>query len=86
MKYNTIRQLCLYHTLVLVSNKNMYIDIKPYFYLPYRSILKYRGMRCFPGETFQTLLQVFVVSQNVNQYGSLFLWLIIIIHNNIKDK
>ena len=35
--------------IVLVSNKNMHIDIKPYFYLPYRSILKYRGMRCFPG-------------------------------------
>ena len=35
--------------LVLVSNENMYIDIKPYFYLAYRSILNYFGMRCFPG-------------------------------------
>ena len=32
---------------MLVSNDNMHIDIKPYFCLAYRSILKYRGIRCF---------------------------------------
>ena len=44
----------------------MYIDIKPYFSLSYIEI---SGHRCFPGETFQTLSQVLVVSRNVNKYG-----------------
>ena len=34
-------------TLVLVSNNNMYINIKPYFCLSYRSILKYRVIDVF---------------------------------------
>ena len=55
--------------LVLVLNNNMYIDIKPYFCLPYRLILKYRVMRCFPRDAFQTLSKVLVVSQNVNKCG-----------------
>ena len=38
--------------LVLVSNKNIYIDIKPYFCLLYGSILKYWSSDhgCFPRE------------------------------------
>ena len=54
--------------LVLVSNKNIYINIKPYFYLLYRSILKCQVMDVFR-ESFQTLSQVLVISRNVNRYG-----------------
>ena len=54
---------------MLVLNNNMYIDIKPYF-LPFVSIdIEISGHRCFPGETFQTLSQVLVVSRNINKYG-----------------
>ena len=72
VKFSTLHlhfNLCIAFYIVLVSNKNMYIDIKPYFCLPYRSILNYWGMRCFPGETFQTRWRGLVVSQNVNKYG-----------------
>ena len=54
---------------VLVSNNNMHIDIKPYFCLPYRSILKYRGMRCFPLGDLPNSFARFSISQNVNKYG-----------------
>ena len=57
-----------YMSLVLVSNENIYTDIKPHFYLLYQSILKYRIMDVFQ-ESFQTLSQVLVVSQKVNRYG-----------------
>ena len=46
--------LLKYSQVVLVSNNNIFIDIKPYFCLLYRSILKYRVMDVFPRETFQT--------------------------------
>ena len=55
--------------LVLVSNDNMYIDIKPYFCLAYRSILKYRGIRCFPGRDLPNSSVRFSISRNVNKYG-----------------
>ena len=55
--------------LVLVSNNNMHIDIKPYFCLPYRSILKYRGMRCFPLGDLPNSFARFSISRNVNKYG-----------------
>ena len=56
------------YMIVLVSNNNIFINIKPYFFLSYRSKLKYRVIDVFR-ETFQTLSQVLVVSQNVNKYG-----------------
>ena len=38
--------------------------------MPFVSIdIEISGHRCFPGETFQTLLQVLVVSRNINKYG-----------------
>ena len=55
--------------LVLVSNDNMHIDIKPYFCLSYRSILKYRGIRCFPGRDLPNSFVRFSISRNVNKYG-----------------
>ena len=68
-------------------NKHMYIDIKPYFYLPYRLILKYPGMRCFPvGDLIQTLSQVLVVSQNVNTYGSSVFAVIVKKHDMKSNK
>ena len=57
------------NTLVLVSNDNMYIDINPYFCLAYRSILKYRGIRCFPGRDLPNSFMRFSISRNVNKYG-----------------
>ena len=54
---------------VLVSNGNMHIDIKPYFCLAYRSILKYRGIRCFPGRDLPNAFARFSISRNVNKYG-----------------
>ena len=54
---------------VLVSNSNMHIDIKPYFCLAYRSILKYRGIRCFPGRDLPNSFARFSISRNVNKYG-----------------
>ena len=56
-------------TVVLVLNDNMHINIKPYFCLAYRSILKYRGIRCFPGRDLPNSFVRFSVSQNVNKYG-----------------
>ena len=55
-----------YHILevVLVSNNNMYIDIKPYFFN-----IEISGHEMFPRYAFQTLSQVLVVSRNVNKYG-----------------
>ena len=55
--------------LVLVSNNNMHIDIKPYFCLPYRSILKYQGMRCFPLGDLPNSFATFSISSNVNKDG-----------------
>ena len=55
--------------LVLVSNDNMHIDIKPYFCLAYRSILKYRGIRCFLGRDLPNSIARFSISRNVNKYG-----------------
>ena len=57
------------YPLVLVSNDNMHIDIKPYFCLTYRSILKYRGIRCFPGRDLPDSFARFSISRNVNKYG-----------------
>ena len=54
---------------MLVSNDNMHIDIKPYFFLAYRSILKYRGMRCFPVRDLPNSFARFSISRNVNKYG-----------------
>ena len=54
---------------VSVSNNNMHIDIKPYFCLPYQSILKYRGMRCFPWADLPNSFARFSISRNVNKYG-----------------
>ena len=56
-------------TVVLVSNDNMHIDIKPYFCLSYRSLLKYRGIRCFPGRDLPNSFARFSISRNVNKYG-----------------
>ena len=58
-----------YPTVVLVSNDNMHIDIKPYFCLAYRSILKYRGIRCFLGRDLPNSIARFSISRNVNKYG-----------------
>ena len=55
--------------LVLVSNDNMHINIKPYFCLAYRSILKYRGTRCFPGRDLRNSFARFSISRNINKYG-----------------
>ena len=55
--------------LMLVSNNNMHIDVKPYFCLLYRSILKYRGMRCFPLGVLPNSFVRFSISRNVNKYG-----------------
>ena len=53
---------------VLVSNKNIYIDIKPDF--PSVSIdIEISGHEMFPRDTFQIFSQVLVGSQNVNKYG-----------------
>ena len=57
------------YIVVLVSNDNMHIDIKPYFCLAYRSILKYRGIRCFLGRDLPNSIARFSISQNVNKYG-----------------
>ena len=55
--------------LLLISNDNMHIDIKPYFYLAYHSILKYQGIRCFPGRDLPNSFTRFSISRNVNKYG-----------------
>ena len=57
------------YILELVSNDNMHIDIKPYFCLVYRSILKYQGIRCFPGRDLPNSFARFSISRNVNKYG-----------------
>ena len=55
---------------MLVSNVNMHIDIKPYFCLAYGSILKYQGIRCFPGRDLPNSFARFNISRNVNKYGN----------------
>ena len=45
--YPNLKVLITRLLLVLVSNNNIYIDIKPYFCFLYRSILKYRVMDVF---------------------------------------
>ena len=60
---------CCINILVLVLNSNMHIDIKPYFCLLYRSILKYRGMRCLPLGDLPNSFTRFSISRNVNKYG-----------------
>ena len=67
--YSNYTVVEVYFHLVLVSNDNMHIDIKPYFCLAYRSILKYRGIRCFPGRDLPNSFARFSISRNVNKYG-----------------
>ena len=67
--WQLIRTNTMYLQLVLVSNNNMHIDIKPCFCLLYRSILKYRGMRCFPLGHLPNSFARFSISRNVNKYG-----------------
>ena len=61
------------YKLQLIQNLNLYItyiSISNHI-IPSVSIdIKFWGMRCFPGETFQTLSSGLVVSRNVNKYGS----------------
>ena len=56
---------------MLVSSKNMYIDIKPNFYLLVWVDIEISGHEIISwGDTFQTPLRGLVVSQEVNKYGS----------------